>query len=143
VNERQKDLAKIHIARKELGLDEDVYRDILWSVGRVDSARELDDKGRAKLLGYFRKTLHWQSRSLPADKQSPGARQAWKIHTLWAELHRSGHVKDPSDRGLFAFCKRMTQVERPEWLTAQQANIIIEALKSWLTRPLNVPAKKP
>lgn len=37
-------LAKIHIAKKELALSEDAYRDILWLNFKVRSAKELTDQ---------------------------------------------------------------------------------------------------
>ena len=43
-------LAKIHIARKQLGMDEDTYRAMLQSVGGVQSSKDLDDAGATKVL---------------------------------------------------------------------------------------------
>lgn len=37
---RRADLAQIHIAIKDLGLDDDTYRAILWTVARVKSAAD-------------------------------------------------------------------------------------------------------
>lgn len=51
---RNADLAKIHIARKQLGMDEDTYRAVLWTVARVRSAKDLDDAGRHAVLDHLR-----------------------------------------------------------------------------------------
>lgn len=47
---RQNDLAAIHIAKKQLGLDENAYRDLMATVcGGVRSAADLDTAGRQRL----------------------------------------------------------------------------------------------
>lgn len=134
---RKTDLAAIHIAKVELGLDEDNYRFILDSICGVDSAGKLDYMGRQKLLMYFR-SLGWKP-GKPGEKKPPAGRrkaqgQEAKIWALWFELYRLGGTKSKTIHALNAFCKRMTEVERVEWLTAAQANVVIEALKQWLGR---------
>jgi len=49
-DQRRRDLATIHMVKKQLGMDDAAYRDILWSVARVRSSSELDQAGRSKLL---------------------------------------------------------------------------------------------
>lgn len=51
-------LAKIHIAKKDLGLDEAAYRAVLAAHG-VESSGAMDMKGLEKLLAHFEK-LGWQ-----------------------------------------------------------------------------------
>ncbi|MBW2672689.1 MAG: regulatory protein GemA [Deltaproteobacteria bacterium] len=46
-------LAKIHIAKKQLGLDEDTYREMLVNVGGKDSAGKLSAAGRRKVLAHL------------------------------------------------------------------------------------------
>lgn len=50
---RNSALAQIHIAKKQLGLDDDTYRDMLWAVARVRSSSQLDHAGRAKVLAHL------------------------------------------------------------------------------------------
>src|SRR5580765_3096076 len=50
---RKADLAKIHIAKKELGMDEETYRNMLWTVALVKSSSELNYEGRQKLLAHL------------------------------------------------------------------------------------------
>ena len=47
---------------------------------------------------------------------------------------------DPSDRHLSAFVKKLTGIERAEWLAPEEAIKVIEVLKGWLAR---VVAKAP
>jgi phage gp16-like protein len=50
-------LAKIHIAKKDLGLNDDAYRAVLAANG-VESSKDLDTKGLEKLITHFEK-LGW------------------------------------------------------------------------------------
>lgn len=52
--QRRRDLSAIHTAKRDLALDDDAYRDILWAVARVRSAADLDQAGRSKVLDHFR-----------------------------------------------------------------------------------------
>lgn len=52
-------LTKVHIAKKDLGLDDDAYRAILGRHG-VESSGALDMKGLEKLLTHMEK-LGWES----------------------------------------------------------------------------------
>ena len=47
---RHRELAAIHIRKKERGLDDDAYRAMLRDVAGVDSARDLDARGRRAVL---------------------------------------------------------------------------------------------
>lgn len=49
----KKRLAVIHIIKKELGLSDTKYRNILWQVARVKSAKELDDRSFKRLMRFF------------------------------------------------------------------------------------------
>jgi phage gp16-like protein len=50
---RKRELAAIHIARGQLGMDEATYRDMLWAVARVRSAADLDWAGRKRVLDHL------------------------------------------------------------------------------------------
>lgn len=53
--DRNADLAKIHIAKKQLNIDDDQYRDILWSLCRVRSSADITtSEGRDKVLEHLR-----------------------------------------------------------------------------------------
>lgn len=50
---RARDLAAIHATVKQLGMDDDTYRDMLWTVARVRSAKDLDFVGRKRVLEHL------------------------------------------------------------------------------------------
>jgi hypothetical protein len=57
----RKKLAVIHIVKKELGLSDEEYRDILEKCAGVRSAKDLDDKGFRRLMQYFVRSRHYRS----------------------------------------------------------------------------------
>lgn len=132
---RNAELARIHIARTQLGMDEDAYRDLLFALERVRSARDLDWGGRKRVLEHLKK-CGWKPappRKAKASKPAaPG--QDGLVHALWAELHATGKVRDPSDAALGSWLKRNHWPERAEWLDNRQILKAIEALKKWLKR---------
>lgn len=134
---RERELAMIHLAKKDLGLDDETYREMLWTVARVRSAKDLDITGRRHVLEHL-KSRGWKHR--PPRRAQPGAArmaddpQSRMIRGLWIELAAVGLVRDRSERALAAFVARQTGVDRLEWLNVYQASQVIEALKLWLTR---------
>lgn len=129
---RQRELAMIHIARKQLGLDEETYRAMLRSVGRVDSSRDLDGAGRRRVLE------HLQARGFvvpgKVKRRQQGDPQLAKIAALWADLAARRAIRDGSEPALRAFVRRQTGVGAPEWLSTAQCIKVIEALKGWVKR---------
>lgn len=132
--ERRKDLQRIHIAKRDLALSDETYRQLVKRITGCDSAGDLDGGQRRKLLAELHR-LGWRParayRVRPSDR---AATQADKIRALWIELGKATDLRDPTERGLGRFCRRVTGKQRPEWLRPSDANSVIEALKSWLAR---------
>lgn len=138
---RREELAKIHIGKKDLQLSDDIYRDILWQAGRVESSADLDWQGRQRVIDRY-KELGWKSK--PAKKatrpQSERSRrpaadpQSRMIRGLWIELHKAGKVTDPTESALNKFVKRMTRVDDLGWLSNRQITVVKKALEEWQAR---------
>ena len=146
---RQSELAKIHIAKKDLGMEDDAYRAMLLDVAKVESSSKLDFHGRHAVLNRM-KELGWKPKR---KKVGPKSRQPQKtkveflgntiemqrsrkslgdkIRALWIELYDLGIVKNKSEAALMAYVKRMTQgkFEAPQFCDTPEAVMIIEALK--------------
>lgn len=122
----KRDLAKIHIARKDLGLDEETYRALLMRVAGVDSAAQLKVRKVAAVLDEFQR-LGWKPRKpARAGRASPRpalSREALvsKIEAQLAEAARPWAYAD-------ALALRMFQVERVEWLDVDQLRRLVAAL---------------
>ena len=135
---RKADLAAIHIAKKALGWDDGIYRDILWTVCRVKSSAELDFTGRKRFLDHLRAcgfTGASQGRA-PARKAVAGTLTARQrlMFSLWQQLADTGLVEHRAMSALVAYAKRQTGVDRLEWLKPAQEDLVIESLKRWLKR---------
>ncbi|WP_054022902.1 regulatory protein GemA, partial [Piscinibacter sakaiensis] len=126
--QRKAELAQIHIARADLHLQEDEYRQLLLDVTGKTSSAELDAAGRRRLLAHF-KACGW------APKHKPFS-QAEKIEWFWRRLGQAGALRDPSAQGLIAFIGRTRgmEVSHPRFLPVRDASAVIEALKAWLKR---------
>ena len=126
---RRRDLAAIHIAKADAGLDDDTYRAMLREVAGVDSARDLDAAGRRAVLARLRHGAA-NVRSI-SDWRAP---RIAKIQKLWALLGEEGVLRQPGKEALRRFCARQTGVARLEWADGAALNRCIEALKSWCDR---------
>ncbi|MGH6879474.1 gp16 family protein [Hypericibacter sp.] len=134
---RRKMLSKIHIAKKDLALDDGTYRALLKRVTFKESSKACDAAELDLVIREF-KRLGWKG-DKPGGKRAgrrPMAQtdQASKIRALWLSLYHLGEVEDPSEDAMARFVTRMTGVEALQWLGPDQANIAIKALRGWCDR---------
>ena len=134
-DQKRRDIAKIQIARKELAMDEDSYRQMLQSVAGVTSSTKLSARGRAKVLHRLLQ-LGWKPKTSARPRRRVTAQepQDKKIRALWLDLAQMGVVRDRSEQALARYVKRQTGVEALDWLNGRQAEKVIEALKAWRKR---------
>lgn len=52
-NARTRELGRIHILAKELGLDRDQYENVIWTIGRQHSSKDLDQHGRQAVITHL------------------------------------------------------------------------------------------
>lgn len=112
---RRKQLAAIHAARRDLGLDEDGYRLMLREVAGVQSAKDLDADGRRKVLDHLR-SVGWEKRPRKRVAQYPGTPhnidREQMLQKIEAQLTDMGLPWSYAD----AIAKQQTGVERVAWL---------------------------
>lgn len=122
-NSRKRELAQIHIAKAKLGMDDETYRAMLWTIARVRSAGDLDWAGRKRVLDHLKSrgfTIQSKRRPTPAkDKQHLVA----KIRAL---LMNAQPVRD--DAYADALSARMFGVDRYTWCDVAQLTKIVAAL---------------
>ncbi|AXE33101.1 MULTISPECIES: gp16 family protein [Chromobacterium] len=116
-------LAKIHIAKKELGLDDDTYRAMLLSVGGAASSKDLSPAGVDRVLAHM-KRCGWKPKSKAADKPSVGQSKKRLVSKLEALLAEADRPWDYAD----AMAQRMYGVERAGWLAPVQLHGLVAAL---------------
>ena len=122
---RTLNLAKIHVAKKDLGMDDDSYRALLARVAGVRSAKDLAPRQVAAVLSEFQR-LGWQPKpAKTAGRKAPTPavdRKALvgKIEAFLAEAKRPWSYAD-------AMALRMFKVERVEWLDSGQLQRLVAA----------------
>lgn len=129
-------IAKIHIAKKQLGLDDDVYRAMLKSVTGKDSTKGMSGSDLSSVLKNLERLgfkANTQTKKIGQRKlaDSPEAR---KIRALWIDLRDMGELRDSSEEALVSFVKRTTGIHALEWLNSHQAGKVIDALRGWIQR---------
>lgn len=100
---RTKDLARIHLAKKQLGLDDASYRDILRSCTGKTSAGELNPRERFKVLQTLLQ-LGAGPRSFPGrPSQAPqgGDQLLKKIEALLADAKRPWNYARSMSKRMF------------------------------------------
>ncbi|MDN6860721.1 regulatory protein GemA [Pseudomonas sp. CAN2814] len=122
---RNVNLAKIHIAKAQLGMDDDAYRALLGRVAGVRSAKELGPRQVAQVLAEFQR-LGWKPESKQQGRATPKVPQnrqivLKKVEALLASASRPWSYAD-------AMAKRMFKVERVEWLDDDQLYRLMQAL---------------
>ena len=94
-------LAKIHVARKELGIVEDYYRQILVDQTGHLSAKHCSDAELAKVLDALKaKGFKPKSRSPRTGQQRADHPMARKARALWLSLYHLGAVRNPDEKAL-------------------------------------------
>ncbi|MBB4122938.1 gp16 family protein [Martelella radicis] len=132
-----KSIAAMHVAKKQLGLDDETYRAKLAHITGKSSARDMSEPERQKVLTVFRN----EGFSSKASEHRPDGRKkltgkfAPKLQALWIAAWNLGIVDNRDDAALLAFVKRQTGIDHTRFLTdGGDASKAIEALKSWIKR---------
>lgn len=121
---RNAELAKIHCAKRDLALDDDAYRQMLWTVARVHSAKDLDEHGRRAVLNHLR-SRGWKPavRGRGGRTRIPDDRQALR-RKIDAMLDEAGRTTAYGD----GMARRICKVDRLDWCTPEQLRKIVAAL---------------
>lgn len=126
-------IAAMHVAKKQLGLDDDTYRAALFQVTGKSSSAEMTEAQRQDVLEHFRQR-GFKASSTARRKPLEG-KFAGKLQALWIAGWNLGLVRDRDDRALLAFVKRQTGIDHTRFLRhGEDAMKAIEALKGWLER---------
>lgn len=134
-------LAKIHIAKKQLGLDDETYRAIIARHGAgKTSSRELTIAQMDAVLREF--TAKGWAPTPPKAKGNSRklatGPEVEKIRALWLWMHEIGIVRDPSESALAGYARRMAGIDDLHWAYGWRCHRLIETLKKWAQRELPV-----
>lgn len=127
----------IHVARRELGMQEEDYRMMLANMPSLEGATSVAKLSVPKLHLVLEQLKAKGFKVVPRQKESiklADDAQSKLIRHLWLELHTAGKVRDPSESALARFISNNTGVAALQWLNTKQASGVIERLKKWLDR---------
>jgi len=144
-------IAKIHIAKKELALDDGTYRQALHRVTGKASCSTMSDTELDSVLSHF-KHHGWKPKN-NHRRYSPNTRHhihhdhVDKIRALWIDMVKRGVIDNGTEAALDAWVKRTTLrlnkgvgIDRVEWLRSKRdtlATHVLESLKQWQKRVFN------
>lgn len=126
---RAKDLARIHLAAKELGLDEATYRELLQSLTGRSSAGDLDARQRWQVLQELGR-MGARSGGQAAHPGKPAPFQvALDCRRLMTKVE--AHLADAKRPWAYAhaMAQRMFQASRVQDLDADQLHRLVAALE--------------
>lgn len=122
-DKRRRLLAIVHVAKKELHLDDATYRAVLSGFG-VESSAALSDSGLMDLIRHFEHCGFNNSRKRsdrPGNMGGPSAKRLSKIEALLTIGHKSWAYAD-------GIAKQMFSVDKVQWCAPHQLGAIITAL---------------
>lgn len=126
-------LALIHVAKKELGLQEEDYRSILDLYGGVSSAKHLTLEGFERVMEHLER-LGFKSTNSKQPARAPrrdpdGAPFPAQLKMIEHHFETLGFDEAERRQG---FCRRV--IKKPWPQTRAEANKIFEALKAMVAR---------
>ncbi len=128
-------IGKIHIAKKEMAVEDGSYRALLLRVTGKDSTKTMSQPELEAVVEEF-KRLGFK----PKNPRKAGARkmadnpQARMIRAIWLDLRDMNALTDSSERALAKFCERTCGKSDLHFLSPKDANQVINALRGWLER---------
>jgi hypothetical protein len=126
-------LAAIHVAKKQLGLDDETYRAVLMRVAGKASAGDMTEAERQRVVDELRRQGFKRAGK---GLEGPFAK---KLQALWIAAWNLGLVRDRRDVAMLSFVKRQTGIEHTRFLRdPADARKAVEALKGWMAREAKV-----
>jgi len=134
-NKKTKLIQLIHVAKTQLGLDDELYREVLEScTGKTNSKLlsipQLESVlTRMKQLGF-----QVESKDKAGVKNLADDAQSRLIRHLWLQLHNAGQVRSSSETALAKFVENKVGVSALQFLSTKNADMIINHLRQWCKR---------
>ena len=149
-------LAQIHIAKKDLGLTDPEYRDMLYAVTKKESSKDISDAEAGKVINHF-KSLGWTARRIPhSGHEGKGRGYNWsnekpavkrfdeygirpgfatppqlrKIHATWMT---SPAVRQKTDSALRHYLLRIFKISALRFVPSGQVGKILRAIEGLTT----------
>ncbi len=124
-------LAKIHIGKKALGLDDGDYRAFLFGITRKSSAKDLTVAQRALVIHEMTRRGAFKPKPLTAQQKACVAK--------WYKLRTLGAVRSKDKSSLNRFCKKQIGKWNIADLTADETNKLLGVLEGWIQKVEHAP----
>ncbi|EBZ1827115.1 DUF1018 domain-containing protein [Salmonella enterica subsp. enterica serovar Singapore] len=134
----------IHVAKKDLHLDTDTYRDALRAAVGKTSCRDMTQTELSKVLATFKKR-GFKVRSKPQNRALKPATVTAKIRAIWRLMYAQGFLSSDSEAALNGWVRHQTApqnggegVANYQWLEREPAlaSDMLERLKHWHRREM-------
>jgi len=130
----KKQIALLHVAKRDLGLDDETYRAVLARYGKTGSATDLDLAGFNHVMRYFtacgfRST--WTKRTYGNRPTMATPSQIDLIRSLWKQCAGND---DPEDTGLNRWLEKYHHVSALRMVDKAKTTKVIHALKEMVRR---------
>lgn len=127
--------ATLFVACKDLGIEEAERRLLVRRVTGKGSTKDCTAPELVEVVEELRR-MGWKG-----TPKSYRRAEARKVAALWAEAHDLGVVDDRSDAALNLWVKRMTRIDRLEWVDERRDfTVLLAALKAMVERAGGVTA---
>lgn len=125
----------IHVAKTKLGIEDEVYRDILESTTGKTSSKLLTPAQLEAVLDRLKELgFEVESKDKTGVKNLASDAQSRLIRHLWLQLHYAGQVKNGSELALAKFIENRVKVSALQFLSTKHADMIINHLREWCKR---------
>jgi phage gp16-like protein len=124
--ERRSLIAKVHVAKKEMGLLDDDYRAMLIEVTGRSSSADCTVAELRKLVEHM-KAKGFQPKKASSAADHPFAKKA---RAMWISLYHLGAIDNPSEQALEAFARRQLGCMKMQWANQAHGYKVVEALKA-------------
>jgi len=118
-------LAKIHIAKQQLAMDDDSYRAMLRSVADVSSAKDLDARGAAQVLRHLER-CGFRPKRATGRRPSVSASRDARLRKIEALLADAGRPWDYVN----GMVKRICKVDAIEFCDGPMLGKLVAALQA-------------
>lgn len=118
---RNIELGKIHLGAKQLGLEDNAYRDMLWTIARVRSSADLDEQGRQDVIEHLQLCGAVFTRTRRTRPAQGRKKLVSKVRAFLTEAERPDAYAD-------GMAQKMFGVDKFEWLDRDQLRRLVAAL---------------
>ncbi len=139
--QRAKLIRLIHVARRDLGMADDTYRNLVaqYTNGKTSSA-DCTAPELNRIIDHLKKAgfkVRKPKAAKPAERRPLATDpESTKLRAVWLLLHEIGATRSNSEAALAAYVKRMTGVDDLHFTRGADKYHAIEGLKAWAAREL-------